>query len=164
MITGILHSIILVVLFIAFVQDWKFRAISWTVFPLLFGATVTLFFINEQPWQILCLNLLFIALVFTTLFFYVAIKRKKFVNLFRTDLGVGDVLFLIGVAPLFWMQNFILFFITGMFFAAIFQLLVNRWKPSPTIPLAGYLSLYLIVLGGVSYLLNIDLFYQPILQ
>lgn len=164
MMIAILHSIILVVLFIAFLQDWKFRAISWTIFPLLFGATVTLFFINEKPWQILCLNLLFIALVFTALFLYVAIKRKKFVNLFRADLGLGDVLFLIGVAPLFWMQNFILFFITGMFFAAIFQLLVNRWKPSQTIPLAGYLSLYLIVLGGVSYLLNIDLFYQPILQ
>jgi hypothetical protein len=163
MITGILHSIILVVLFIAFVQDWKFRAISWTIFPLLFGATVTLFFINQQPWQILCLNLLFIGLVFTALFLYIAIKRKKFVNLFRADLGVGDVLFLIGVAPLFWMQNFILFFITGMFFTAIFQLLINRWKPSQTIPLAGYLSLYLMVLSGIGYVLNIDLFYQPIL-
>ncbi len=163
MIIGVLHSIILVVLFIAFVQDWKFRAISWTIFPLLFGATVTLFFVNQQPWQIIFFNLLFIGLVFTALFLYIAIKRKKFVNLFHADLGLGDVLFLIAVAPLFWMQNFILFFITGMFFASIFQLIVNRWKPTQTVPLAGYLSLYLIVLGGVSYLFNINLFYQPIL-
>ena len=73
---------------------------------------------------------------------------------------MGDVLFFLAITPLFGSTNYVLFFITGMFLSALFHGLISLKKKAGTIPLAGYLAMYLVALKGVGYWMHEDLFYQ----
>ena len=140
-------------LLLTFLQDWKFRAVHWVVFPVL-GATA-LFLLKISligHWEILIYNAAFLITVIFCLSAYVMIKEGRFVNLFREHFGFGDLLFLLVIIPLFSPQNYILFFITGMFLSALLHLLLTIKKPISTIPLAGYLAIYLLLLKIVDWI------------
>jgi hypothetical protein len=154
---------LVVLLGVTFLQDWKYRAISWVVFPLLLAVTTLLFWQAALSKLTLVFNLFFLTTVVATLFLYLSFKRGKLTNIFKTDLGWGDVLFLIAIIPLFMDRNSILFFISGMLISGIFHLLIARKIESPKIPLAGYLALYLIGLKSVDFATQNDLFYTALL-
>lgn len=156
----VFQIILILLLIIAFVQDWKYRAIHWFVFPLIAIDAVLIFFSTQQEWKILGLNLIFVLVVMTILFCYVSLREQKWTNIFENHFGIGDVLFFIAVIPLFGSVNYVLFFITGMIFSGIVHGFISLKKERSTIPLAGYLSVYLVALMGVSYFVEIDLFYQ----
>ncbi len=162
MISIVYHIALVVLLTIAFYQDWKFRAISWIVFPALALVTTLLFIEIDLPWEIIRINLLFLSIVIGCLFLYVSLKRKRLTNIFKQDFGLGDVLFLIAITPLFAERNFILFFISGMLISGIIHGMVSLKNENKQIPLAGYLALYLIALKGVEVFSSNDLFYNPV--
>lgn len=156
----VLQIILFLLLALAFVQDWKFRAIHWFVFPLIAIDSVLIFFLAQEDWKILGLNLIFVLIVMTVLFFYVSLREQEWTNIFERHFGIGDVLFFISVVPLFGSVNYVLFFISGMIFSGILHGFISLKRENTTIPLAGYLSIYLLLLRGVSYFLETDLFYQ----
>lgn len=156
----VFQIILFLLLVVAFMQDWKFRAIHWFVFPLLAIDSVLIFFFAQQDWKILWLNLTFVLIIMSVLFFYVSLREQKWTNIFERHFGIGDVLFFIAVIPLFGSVNYVLFFITGMIFSGLLHGVVSLRKQASTVPLAGYLSLYLVALKGVSYFVESDLFYQ----
>ena len=163
MIEIISHIVLISLLGISFYQDWKYRAIHWIIFPLLLITAGFLFWNSYMPLETVLFNLVFLSVVIACLFLYISFKRGGLTNIFKSDLGLGDVLFLIAVAPLFVDRNYILFFITGMIISGVLHLILFANKQSTKIPLAGYLALYLIGLKGIDLFLYNDLFYTPIL-
>ena len=72
-------------------------------------------------------------------------------------IGLGDVLFFLAITPLFNLKTYILFFIIGMIFSLVIHISVNAIKKQKTVPLAGYLSIILIVLIGLEHGLNLNI-------
>lgn len=163
MIEAICHIALIILLGISFYQDWKYRAISWMIFPMLLTVAAILFWQANIPVRVILVNCAFLTVVLGCLFLYISIKRGRLTNIFKADFGLGDVLFLIAITPLFVDRNYILFFISGMFLSALFHVLIASGKGSVKIPLAGYLAVYIIALDGVRFIWMNDLFYTPLL-
>jgi len=127
--------------------------------------TLLIFWQLGWEWKVLGLNLIFVIVVMSVLFLYVSIREKKLTNIFENHFGIGDVLFFIAVSPLFSTTNFVLFFISGMILSGIFHLAISQMghyvaksTTEKTIPLAGYLAVYVLLLKCTSVLSNVDLF------
>lgn len=159
----IFHILLSALLLLAFYQDWKFRAITWLVFPLIISVTLLIFWQLGFNWKILGSNLIFVTIVMLVLFFYVSLRERKFTNIFENHFGFGDVLFFIAISPLFGITNFILFFISGMILSGIVHLIFSKNSTKQTIPLAGYLALYVLILKGTSAITNVDFFYSNLI-
>ena len=153
------HITLVLFLALTFYQDWKYRAVHWFIFPILAVDALLIFFLREWDLQILGLNLTFVITVVTLLFIYISVRERKWTNIFERHLGIGDVLFFLAVTPLFSSQNYILFFITGMMVSGLAHGILSLLKKRESIPLAGYLSVYVIALEAVRVIFDKDLFH-----
>lgn len=143
---------IIICLFLVFLayQDFRYRAISWWLIPVLFGM---LAYTNIQRASLeivlenLMLNFGFIAIQLGALYIYFSIKNRCFVNIINTYLGSGDVLFFVVLAVSFSFLNYIVFQVVSFLLVAIGFGIVKMIKrnSSPEIPLAGGMSLVLIL-------------------
>ena len=152
MVNFILHTIILLGLFACVYQDIKDRMIHVLWFVVIFSATISVNYVFANNWFDTLLSLIFLGVNVSVLFVYISLKNKKITNILETHLGLGDILFFIAVIPLFSVRNFVLFFILGMFVSMTLHLLFNRFQKHLTIPLAGYLSLFLISILSYSFI------------
>lgn len=75
-----------------------------------------------------------------------SLKTREFLNPFQNYFGLGDLLFYVAIAPLFLLQNYILFFIFSMVFAIGLQLGLKKIIQENTVPLAGFSALLLFIL------------------
>lgn len=147
--------LVLIVLFgvIAY-QDIKMRLIHFALPMLILVLGMAL------NWDIISFNelgksLLFLMLNFVVLALYFFIKNRQWINPFQSMMGIGDVLFLLGVIPLFSFKNYILFFIIGMLFSLmLFIFFKHKYRVDETIPLAGYLSIFILGMIGSSLIMN----------
>jgi len=160
----IFHILLSVLLGLAFYQDWKFRAISWLVFPLITIVALLIFLQPGGAWSNLGSNLTFVIVVISSLFIYVSMREKKLTNIFENHFGIGDALFFIAISPLFGSSNFILFFISGMILSGTFHLIILKRVNQKTIPLAGYLAVYVMLLQCSVGLSGIDVFTRNFIQ
>ncbi|MBL7898217.1 MAG: hypothetical protein JNJ99_06760 [Crocinitomicaceae bacterium] len=161
--SSVLYIILCMLLVFAFLQDWRYRAIHWLVFPLIAIDSTLIFIQSGQHWKIIGLNLTFVSTVVLLLFVYVSLRTGKLTNIFKAHLGLGDVLFFISVIPLFGQVNYILFFGSGMILSALVHFIIQLKFKSNTIPLAGYLAGYILILGAFTGITNQDIFYNPLL-
>lgn len=144
-------------------EDLKYRAVTWWLFPALALLAVAWGFLSGNMTQKLGfagVNLLFIGFQVVTLSGYLALKYKTFVNPFHSHFGLGDLLFLIAVAPAFAPLNFIFFLISAFIFSILLHVLCGRLSidyNKTRIPLAGLSGVFYIVLLVVSTILQIDL-------
>jgi hypothetical protein len=90
-------------------------------------------------------NIGFIAINMIGLVGYYSLKSKSLVNPIDKFIGLGDLMFFMAITPLFNLKPFILFFISGLLFSLIIHAIVTIFKKTKTIPLAGYLSLFLML-------------------
>jgi hypothetical protein len=148
----VLHIVVLLGLFGCVYQDVKERTIHVLWFAVIFVATSLINYLLTNDWIDSLYSLLFLAVNISVLFVYVSIKNKRITNIFETHLGLGDVFFFIAIIPLFSVRNFILFFITGMLVSMVLHLAFNTFQKHLTIPLAGYLSLFLISILTYSFI------------
>jgi len=82
---------------------------------------------------------------------YFSIKNKGWVNPFQNMIGIGDLLFLVALVPFFTSRNYILFFVMGMIFSLIlYGVIKSIYRIENTIPLAGYLSIFMIGVLGIN--------------
>jgi hypothetical protein len=158
----VVQILLLLLLGLTFFQDWKFRAVHWILFPLIALDACLIFFMQQGDWKVTGLNLTFVFIVISVLFIYVSVREQKWTNIFKAHFGIGDVLFLIAIIPLFGNTNYILFFISGMVISMLLHFGISLIKKSETIPLAGYLAVYLIGLKLISFLTDQDLFYTTL--
>jgi len=147
----VLKIVTIVLLLLIFLQDWKGRAVHWTLFPLL--AIVLLgirflqhFFLPELKQSIL-INIGFIAMQLIILTIYFSIKNRKWVNITTELLGLGDILFLLSIALYLSALNFLFFYMVSLIGVLLLWLI---WQSvsvikNKYIPLAGFQSLIFIV-------------------
>lgn len=136
-------SLILVLLYgVMCFQDFKYRGISWYLFPV--AAGVSIFFALEQiDWQGFGMhfmwNMAFVILQLLLLSLYFSIREKTVVNIVNRYLGIADILLLCLFALSFSPLNFIVFYCVNLLLSAIVAL-VWVWMKNDKkfkIPLAG---------------------------
>ena len=127
-----------------FYEDLKYRGIQWWLFPLLgmfsMGYSYLRFqsfdFLESIPW-----SLIISVLLLTSVVGLHWLKTRTPIN---KSLGMGDLLFLVAITPLFSTLEYLIFLSISFIGAGILHLLVQLIKRSNTVPLAGYQSLVLI--------------------
>ncbi|WP_159025801.1 hypothetical protein [Aquimarina sp. Aq78] len=158
--------ILVSILFISFgmmlYQDVKYRHIHIGLPILVFAVSM---YMNKD---VLILfdslkSLLFIGINFISIAAYFSIKQSKIQNPFKQYIGIGDLVFLIAVIPLFSFRNYMLFFISGMILSLILYAIFQNKSEQNTIPLAGYLSLYIIIVMIPNLFLSTNIFYDFII-
>lgn len=128
-----------------FYQDIKNRAIHIVLPILIFvSALIINYYSSHLVLKGILLNVAFITINIVGLVVYFSIKNRAAINPIDKSIGLGDIVFFLAITPLFGLQSFILFFISGLIFSLLFQTIYNLFKKTETIPLAGYLSLFLI--------------------
>jgi hypothetical protein len=139
---AILPQILL--LLITAYQDFKDRAISWFLIPLLAGLGLAKAYFDGLflGFDYLASGV-YLTLIIGLVYLYFAFKNKSFqIDFTNNLLGIGDILFFIAMIPFFSFELYILLFVLGLIFSLIAHLIFNKIFPSPTIPLAGWLSLF----------------------
>lgn len=157
------HILMIPLLFLIYIQDWKHRAVHWILFPLLAADAFLIFLSRDGDMLTAGLNLTFVAIITGVLFCYVALREQRWTNIFKAHFGLGDLLFFIAISPLFGRENFMLFFISGMFFSLILHLIISAIKQIGHVPLAGYLAMYILMIDVTGWCLNKNLFIEKIL-
>lgn len=141
---------ILLLLFIT-LQDFRYKAISWILFPMGFIASISIPYF-EIPFSDLLfnsmINLLFIAFQMTVILVFSWIKFRGIKNIFSQIFGLGDLLFLIMICPLFSPVNFVFFYILSLTFSLFIYLVIKylNFYNHTKIPLAGLQSFFLAIL------------------
>lgn len=124
-------------------EDFKERAISW--WPLLgilglgvYQLTQSIFW---EAW-FLAFNLIFIVLQLLLVSLYFSFKAKRWVNICKAHLGIGDILFFFALCPAFAPTHFCTCFIGSLLFTLVGSILYQQcFRPLKTVPLAGGMSL-----------------------
>jgi len=139
-------------------QDLKYRAIHVVLPIILFATAIARFLILDYPIYELVSTAIFLVLVLLGLFIYVYVKSKKLINPIDSSIGLGDIVFFVAIIPLFFSTTYIVFFSTGMLFSIVCYFLFTKNKENH-IPLAGYLSVYMLLLFVVNFFVEKELFY-----
>ncbi|SEC56565.1 hypothetical protein SAMN04489761_3342 [Tenacibaculum sp. MAR_2009_124] len=145
----LLNLLLVFFLGLIFLEDFKFRLVNILYFGALIIISFTIFILKNGIFKNLIFSLFFLLLNLFFIKVYTIIKEGGFKgNLFKIpDLAEGDILFFLVVIPLFSFFNYVVFFITGLLISLLIHVVVKRKiDKRETIPLAGYLALYLGIL------------------
>lgn len=147
----IIRILICLALLIIVVQDFRFRAVHWILFPALWILLVadSLINLNFRDYVLgTSINLLIILFQGVILYAYYSLQGKPLSVIVTRIIGTGDILFIILMAFAFSWTSFMFFYITGLLFALllwIFIMSISRDK-NRLVPLAGLLALYMIII------------------
>lgn len=167
----IYYILIFVLLLLMGYQDFKHRAITWYLFPMLFGLLfMRQIFINAQLipdllWNIL-LNISLIVLIVCITSIYFLFKGFSLKLFFTTKIGTGDLLFFICITPQFNIFNLCFFLIFGSIISLLYQATIFglskcfKLKYTSSIPYAGILALLLIPVLLIRDFQLMDLFFR----
>ncbi len=154
---------LLSILFISFgiilYQDIRYRQIHIGL-PILIFAIIVYMNIEIISLAEILKSALFIAINFGAITIYFSIKNSKIENPFSSYVGMGDLVFLVAVTPMFSFRNYMLFFISGMIFSLVLYGIFQNKDNQQTIPLAGYLSLYIMLLMIPNQFFSTNIFYD----
>lgn len=145
----------MICLLVIFFQDWKYRRIH-VLLPLLifFSSYIIIQNNNKLSSKTVLFNTCFFLITISILTIYMSLKNKRFLNPFENYFGLGDLLFYIAITPLFYLKNYVLFFILSMFFAISLQFTLKKIMKHNSVPLAGFSALFLIIILTIDSLLN----------
>lgn len=142
-------------LLIIIYQDFRYRAVSWVVIPLMFAAFAVNSILTTDVstfLQSLVFNIGFIFIQLLAVTAYFCIKYGTFINITAKYIGWGDIWFLTVVASVFSPVNFIVFYVMSLLSILIIAItlrLINR-NTATTIPLAGAMALILLMVVSVN--------------
>lgn len=125
-------------------QDIKDRMVYWILFPIVGVFLGLKFWFKSTPdtFFVLCgTNVVLVTCMLGILWVYTKfIRNTGFLN---TTFGLGDVLFLYAFALGFPPVTFTILLCFSILFALLLHLISSIWQRKETIPLAGYMSLFL---------------------
>lgn len=135
-------------------EDFKYRAIHWLWLFILLGCALL-----PYEWQLksIIVNTSFVFVQLAGLTIYFSIKEGRLVNVIDRLIGIGDILFLVAIAPLFSPVNYIGFVACSFLLTVVTYPLVKKQMTQPSIPLAGFMSIHLVLLLMLSLTLDISL-------
>lgn len=139
-------------------QDTKTRTIH-VFLPLVIFILSVLFNIISDNLALdeIIKNIIFIGLNILSLIFYYSIKNKTFINPLHQYLGLGDIVFFLSITPLFKINSFVVFFVLSLLFSLFLYVILLKKKD--TIPLAGYMSVFLILSIYIELFLDVNLIF-----
>lgn len=141
-------------------HDFRFRTlpVSILVFTLII---VILRSVVINSWYnalfFAAINILILTVQYIFLTIYFSLRNKKLISILNSYIGSGDIWFYGALTFCFSPLNFVLFNALSCFIVIavyIFQ------KNKSTIPLAGFLALFLLITVGLNYSFRISMFYQ----
>ena len=155
LLTGITLSLIAL-------QDFRSRAVSGFLFPLLAVCGLGLAIIElRSVWlamQYILFNGGFLLLQFVLLKAWFVLRKKGKSVLIDHAIGRGDIFFLLAAGCFFSPFNFILFYLLSLLFALAIALAVRGWPVLAarwsTIPLAGLQAGFLLICLSLHLLLK----------
>lgn len=149
----------MLLLLVIAVQDIRKRTIHLILLVLVFLFSLIInHFEKELELRFIVNNMVFIFLNISGLFLYYIIKTKRLLNPLKDKIGLGDVIFFIAITPLFNLNVFALFFIVSLAASLLLHIFISKKKKHQTVPLAGYLSIFLIFFLLSDKFLDIKLF------
>ncbi|MEO0507373.1 MAG: hypothetical protein AAF090_14555 [Bacteroidota bacterium] len=125
-------------------QDFKERAVTWFLFPLV---GLLLFFLHLQKNSLEAIlwfsmyNLLLVGIQTGILWGYTRFVAKK--DFLNTSFGLGDLLFLGAFAFGFPTATFLVLMVSGLLFSLLLHWVLSYKREASTIPLAGMLGIFL---------------------
>ena len=161
----VLLFILIGLLGIVVFQDFKSREISWFLIPLLligFAVYGLQQIRMEEFATYFGINLMLVMLNLLCVTLFISLKEKKPTNILKHHLGLGDVLFFLVLTLVFSPFNFIFFYLGSILLTALIYggLIVFNKKKKVLVPLAGAMSLMLIVTMLIDQLTPSFHFYQ----
>lgn len=151
---------IVIILSIIVCQDFKFRAVTWILFPLL---TLVIVLENTIVYNLplfpsfYLINFCFVAVQLCLITLYFSVKRGKFIRLWESHLGLGDILLFLILCLFFSPVNFLLFYTGSLILTGVIVLAMRRsYSTIEVIPLAGIQS------GLLALLIVLSLFVTQI--
>lgn len=158
MLQVILKVAVIISLVILFIQDIKRREVSFYLLLTSFLLVLALGLSSSINIVDLGFNTLFIILQVGFLLAYLFFSRRKPMQLFKIFLGLGDILFWLVPALYFKPVEFILFSLVCYLAIVLgYGIMLIIKKKSTTIPLAGFMALFMAVYVVASWQ-NCDLF------
>ncbi|KQR70888.1 hypothetical protein [Pedobacter sp. Leaf176] len=152
----VIFGLMLVVLAIIAWEDYKFRAVHWWLFVLLFSGLGLVTFLNfgfrismERTMQ----NSVFVVLQVLSLSIYFSLKKGKRVNIFKGYFGLGDLCFLMAMSIYLPLLSYVLFYVGSLLLVILVTVFRNAFlkQNSLKIPLAGYQAICLLMLMILDY-------------
>ena len=147
----LVEFLILLVLFLVFIQDMMSRAVYWIVFPILTALFIVLRILQHQQitelWQPVLFNMGFLTIQMLIVSAWFSFKNRRWVNVTAQFIGWGDILLLISIAFYLSFLNFLFFYIASLIIVlSIWLILPAVFKlKNKHIPLAGLQALALIL-------------------
>lgn len=141
----LLKTVMIAVLFSIFYQDLKERKVYWFLFPLVAVVSGLLFYNNtlrELFTRNVLINLAFTAFLLIVVYFYSKWKLKTSP---KHVFGLGDTLLFICLAFSFASISFITLFVFSLIFSLVLHLILREKQKNKTVPLAGYMSLFFML-------------------
>ncbi len=158
----LIKTILLISLLLILFQDIKQRQVWVILLPifaimgsvLFYYSAITVFFLYS-----ILINLALVGFLIVINYLFAKFILKK--SLFKEALGLGDVLFFIGFALSFPTFSFINFFVFSLLFSLVLQMVLKLFSKGRnqinkdainTIPLAGYMAIFLIAVYNCHWL------------
>ena len=128
------------------VEDFSERTVHWWLF-LLLALSGGLAFYSMLDLELLliniALNLCIVCLILAILLGYSRLVLKK--PLFNVALGLGDALLFVVLAVSFPVYAFVVLFAFSVLFSLLLHLLFSKSQKHTTVPLAGYMSIFVTI-------------------
>ena len=127
-------------------QDFRERAVYWFLFPLLAVILGALHYAHATP-SFFCYaavtNMVLTTLIIGVLYLFAKyIIEREFMN---HSMGLGDILFFYAISLGFPSITFIVLFASSVLFSLISFIILNKNRNMETVPLAGLMSIFFIV-------------------
>jgi hypothetical protein len=150
---AVLFIFVIAILLLVAYQDFRFRAVTWVLFPLLAVIIFLECFVNgsiRSAWDQFIFNISFIALQLVIITLYFSLRSRSLVMIWKHHLGAGDMLFFVVLCMFFSPVNFVLFHLGSLLFSILLVIASRKYIQSlKTIPLAGIqavlLALFIVV-------------------
>jgi len=133
-------------------QDIKDREVYAFIFPVLAIGLGMLHYFNVYPVQFFMatgINLIVVLMILGILYVYTRLRIKK--PFFKEVFGLGDALFFVALALGFPTVTFVVILVFSLLFSLLTWIVFKRSVVHSTIPLAGYMSIFLGVLFFMNY-------------
>lgn len=146
-------------------QDFKAREIYIAFLLCFILSSIIWAWKTSLPFSEWGMNLGFLIFIMISLSLYFSIKNKKWVNIIDKDLGLGDIVFFLGLCFLFPFINMITFFTFSLIFSITFMLIwtLFRKEVKDNIPLAGLMGIFLLGILFLHQLNYLDINNQNII-
>ncbi len=154
----LVYSVLVILLCFVLFYDVKQRSIHAILPVLIFITSVSINIFSEDLLSIyIVYNLGFLSLNIIGLWLYFSVKKGKLSNPIDKEIGLGDILMFVAITPLYNLKTFALIFSSGLVFSLVLYFIVTLFKQIETIPLAGYLALFLVLIILIESIFNIKI-------